>query len=291
MNRERTIPVIIALLAGLLAMNPIPAHADRDGRSHERDIRGERQHQPRHAERPVRQREALNRSARSESRERGNRNINEQQKQRRNIQTGQRTAREHGPAVRKHVEHNPRNSVAPRNQKLLYQQRQAHRASATHSRADRNLHVKRTIQVQKPYYAGHYIGHHPPRSRWYRGIHVHRPFGHLYPGFGFYYSDSDAFRWLAFTTISLAIVDHLDQHQQRLHEHALITATTARPGERVYWRHGSAYGSVTVIHIGYDRHGHEFREFKQSITRYGRTETSYHRAILRSDRSWDVVHL
>jgi len=126
-------------------------------------------------------------------------------------------------------------------------------------------------------------------DRYYRGIRVYRPYGYRYPGFGFYYSDNDAFRWLAFTAISLAILNNINEQQQRLHEQAQIRATTARVGETIIWEDGNASGSVTTTRVGTSTSGRQCREFQQTVTIGGKSEQAWGTACLQPDGSWELV--
>jgi len=73
-----------------------------------------------------------------------------------------------------------------------------------------------------------------------------------------------------------------------MHEQALIRATTADVGGSLYWNDGDASGSITVLHIGRDFRAREYREFRQTISTHGRTETSYATAYLKSNGVWAV---
>lgn len=150
----------------------------------------------------------------------------------------------------------------------------------------RSFHIERPRQLpDRRYYRP------VPRDRYYRGIHVYRHYGHRYPGFGFYYDDDDAFRWLAFTVMTLAIINQLDEHQQRLQEQALIQATTADIGDTIYWREYDSYGSVTVTDIWYDRIGRQCRELHQRVTHRGYTESNYRSVCRNRSGVWVVVGL
>ena len=70
------------------------------------------------------------------------------------------------------------------------------------------------------------------RVRWYRDIVIVRPHGHWYRGYAHHYHDDDAYKWLAFTAITLGVLDFLNEAQQREHEAAQIAATTAPIGPR-----------------------------------------------------------
>lgn len=76
-----------------------------------------------------------------------------------------------------------------------------------------------------------------PRNRHYRAIRVVRLHGHSYWGFDHFHSDSDAWKWLAFTAITLKVLDNIDEASQRAHEAAQIDATTAAVGDAINWSH------------------------------------------------------
>jgi hypothetical protein len=125
--------------------------------------------------------------------------------------------------------------------------------------------------------------------RWYRDVWIVRPYGHRYPGYGHYYRDDDAYEWLAFTAITLAILDYLNEAQQREYEAAQIRATTAPVGERIFWRQGDADGYVVATREGTSVSGRYCREFQQEVTIGGRSEDAYGTACRNPDGSWEVV--
>lgn len=128
-----------------------------------------------------------------------------------------------------------------------------------------------------------------PRERYVWGIHVIRPYGHPYHGYGYYFTDGDAFKWLAFTAITLKLLDNLNEEQQRLHEAAQVRATKANVGEVIMWEDGNAYGSVTTTRRGTSSTGRPCREFQQTVTIGGKTEQAYGTACMNPDGSWEVV--
>ncbi len=129
----------------------------------------------------------------------------------------------------------------------------------------------------------------PSRRRNYRGVVVVRPHGHAYHGYGYHYNDNDAFKWLAFTAITLKILDNINEEQQRKHETAQIQATSASIGDSITWEEGNAYGSVTATKEGKDASGKYCREFQQEITVGGETEKAYGTACLQPDGDWEIV--
>lgn len=129
----------------------------------------------------------------------------------------------------------------------------------------------------------------PGRTRHYRNIIVIRPHGRWYYGYGHWHHDNDAYKWLAFTAITLALLDFLNESQQRAHEEAQVRATTAPVGETIHWNEGGASGSVTALRDGYTSTGRYCREFQQKIVVGGRTEDAYGTACQQPDGSWEIV--
>ncbi|EAS40673.1 hypothetical 17 kDa Surface antigen, partial [Photobacterium profundum 3TCK] len=101
------------------------------------------------------------------------------------------------------------------------------------------------------------------RHRTYRNVVVVRPHGHVYYGYGNYYNDNDAWKWLAFTAITLKLLDNLNEQQEREHEAAQVKATTAPINEQINWSDGGASGSVTATREGTTTSGRYCREFQQ----------------------------
>jgi hypothetical protein len=67
---------------------------------------------------------------------------------------------------------------------------------------------------------------------------------HYYPRYRHYYRVGDFWGWLAFTEITLAIIDNLNDQQQR--EHTLHEAVNAPVGNTIRWKNKDVLGSVTV---------------------------------------------
>ena len=128
-----------------------------------------------------------------------------------------------------------------------------------------------------------------PRHRSFRNVVVVRPHGHVYWGYGRYYSDNDAWKWMAFTAITLKVLDNLNEEAQRDHEAAQVAATTAPVGETINWDNGDAYGSVTTTKQGTSSGGLTCREFQQEITVGGKSEQAYGTACLQADGAWKIV--
>ncbi len=130
-----------------------------------------------------------------------------------------------------------------------------------------------------------------PRRRTVNNIIVVRPYGHPYPGYGHYQNDNDAFKWLAFTAITLKILDNMNEAAQREHEAAQVKATTAPVGEKIIWDDGDSSGYVVASKEGKSSGaGLTCREYQQSITVGGKTEDAYGTACLQADGSWEIVN-
>ncbi|MGL6430440.1 RT0821/Lpp0805 family surface protein [Aeromonas caviae] len=129
----------------------------------------------------------------------------------------------------------------------------------------------------------------PNRRRVYHDVVVVRPYGHWYGGYGSYYDDNDAWKWLAFTAITLKILDNINEEQQREHEAAQVKATTAPLNDPVTWSNGDASGSVTAVREGTSSSGRYCREFQQTITVGGKKEDAFGTACQKPDGSWEIV--
>ncbi len=127
-----------------------------------------------------------------------------------------------------------------------------------------------------------------PRKRTYKNIRIHRRFGHSYPGYGRFLVDDSAWKWLAFTAISLKILDNIDEQAQREHEQAQISATTAPVGKAITWNTDKANGQVLATKEGTNESGQLCREYQQTITVGGSTEQAFGIACLKSDGSWEI---
>jgi len=127
------------------------------------------------------------------------------------------------------------------------------------------------------------------RIRRHRDIVIVRPYGHLYQGYGHYFYDDDAYKWLAFTAIAVKLLDNLNEQQQREHEAAQVHATTAPIGETIYWREGNASGYVTATREGSSSSGRYCREFQHEVTIGSKREQSYGTACRQPDGSWEVI--
>ncbi|MGB5340103.1 MAG: hypothetical protein WBO06_13530 [Gammaproteobacteria bacterium] len=148
----------------------------------------------------------------------------------------------------------------------------------------KSKHVKSPI-----IHRGHGYNVAPYRIRRHRDIVVVRPYGPLYGGYGYYYNDDDAYKWLAFTAIAVKLLDNLNEQQEREHEAAQIRATTAPIGEAIVWREGNAAGYVTATREGTSSSGRYCREFQHEVTIGGKREQSYGTACRQPDGSWEVI--
>ena len=151
-------------------------------------------------------------------------------------------------------------------------------------------------KVVKPHHDRAHVIHrgpkvvvHPKRVRHHRNIVIARAHGPLYHGYGHFHSDNDAHAWLAFTAITLKVLDNLNEQQQREHEAAQVAATSANVGETIVWNEQNASGSVTVVRDGTSTSGRYCREFQQQVTIGGKTESAYGTACQQPDGTWEII--
>ena len=128
-------------------------------------------------------------------------------------------------------------------------------------------------------------------SRRYHDQYIYiRPFRHSYPHYRPLYYDNHLWGWLAFTLITLQILDHLNDDQRHAHEQALYRATRSPLGEPVIWSdNADVIGSVTPVWEGQSNSGQYCREYRHEISVGDRTEIAYGTACLRPDGSWEIV--
>lgn len=155
-------------------------------------------------------------------------------------------------------------------------------APANKTRPGRAAPKKRHVDRGAP---GPGVKHRPHR----RTVVVVRPHGHHYHGYGHWHDDDDAWKFLAFTAITLKILDNLNEQAQREHEAAQVKATTAPIGEQITWDTGDASGHVVTTRTGTGSSGLQCREFQQEITVGGETEQAYGTACLQEDGSWKIT--
>ena len=127
----------------------------------------------------------------------------------------------------------------------------------------------------------------PPRQR-YGNVIIVKPYNH-YPRYKRIYSDDHFWGWLAFTAITLKLLDNLNEQQQREHEAALLRATQVPLGNSVIWSQGHASGSVTPVWEGPSNTGMYCREYRHDVTIGGKTESAYGTACRQPDGSWEIV--
>lgn len=153
-------------------------------------------------------------------------------------------------------------------------------------RASERYHERRHDYVM---HRGHPYAVPSERVHRYRDVIVIRPYGHRYLGYGHYHSDASAYKWLAFTAITLAILNNMNEAQQRAYEQAQVRATTAPVGEKIIWNSGGAAGSVTAIRDGVSTAGRYCREFQQTVTIGGKMQQADGTACRRADGAWEVI--
>ncbi|MDG5494644.1 RT0821/Lpp0805 family surface protein [Niveispirillum sp. BGYR6] len=130
----------------------------------------------------------------------------------------------------------------------------------------------------------------PERRRVYRDVVVVRPYGHWYNGYGHYRRDDDALLWLGLTGITLAMLNNINENQQRALEDAQIRATAAPIGQPIYWSDSGANGQVVAVREGRTATGSYCREFQQTVMIGGRAEDAYGTACRMPDGAWQVVN-
>ena len=135
---------------------------------------------------------------------------------------------------------------------------------------------------------GNHYGHY---NRHYKNHNYYRRpyYGYRHRGYGHYHSNSDVWAWLALGAITWAVVDGLNENQQRIHEQAQIGATTAPIGETIIWSDSGASGSVTATRDGMTPSGQYCREFQHEVIVGGQKEQAYGTACQQPDGSWRVL--
>lgn len=129
----------------------------------------------------------------------------------------------------------------------------------------------------------HHKSHFPGPGRYYerRGPSRHRAYGD--------YSYDNAYPWIAFTAITLKVLDNVNEDQKRAHESAQVKATTAPVGEQIIWNAGGATGSVTTVREGSSTSGRYCREFQHQVNIAGKKQQAYGVACRQPDGSWEVI--
>jgi surface antigen len=118
--------------------------------------------------------------------------------------------------------------------------------------------------------------------------HPHRDW-HGYPRHRHYhYRGNDFLGWLAFSVVTLAIIDNLNEQQQREHELAMRQALGAPVGETIRWNDDRAGGSVTTLRDGTSNQGRYCREYTQDVRVGGQVQQAYGTACRNPDGSWEI---
>ena len=137
----------------------------------------------------------------------------------------------------------------------------------------------------KPRYTPRYT----PRHRYYGNPWYNYPGRHYYPRHRHYYRGDDFWGWLAFTAITLVIIDNLNEQQQREHELAMREALQAPVGETIRWEDKDASGSVTMIREGASSEGRYCREYTHNVQIGGESQQAYGTACRNPDDSWEIM--
>lgn len=180
-------------------------------------------------------------------------------------------------------------------------QKYDHRYSGDRSRADR----PRTDRSRKDHYRTdryrygdyrrwsshprHIYPRYTPRYHYYGYPRYSYPGGHYYPRYRHYYRGDNFLGWLAFTAITLVIIDNLNEQQQREHERAMHNALQAPVGETIRWEDNDASGSVTMTREGTGSEGRYCREFTQNVEIGGEAQQVYGTACRNPDSSWEIM--
>ncbi len=204
------------------------------------------------------------------------------------VEPRQRSRQRHRSENRRHVEHRQNTGKRYRSKNRRYvEHRQHYKGRDRRYRAPKNAHrnyakryghrrpVKKIVVVE-------------PRRR-YRKVWVHRRYGHRYRGYGHYHRDDNAYQWLAFTAITLGVLDYMTAAQQRAHESAQITATSAPIGQSIRWNDGGLKGNVTATREGTSSSGRYCREFRQAVTVGGKVDETYGTACRQPDGAWEII--
>ncbi len=206
----------------------------------------------------------------------------------RRVERRRHVKRRHRAEKRRYVEH--RRSATKRRHvdRRRYIDRRRH---ITRDRRYRKTH--RRVQQARKFDYGHRqrvkkVIVVEPRRR-YRNVWVHRRHGHRYRGYGHYHHDDRAYQWLAFTAITLGVLDYMTAAQQRAHESAQITATSAPIGQTIRWNESGLKGNVTATREGTSSSGRYCREFRQAVTVGGKVEETYGTACRQPDGAWEII--
>jgi surface antigen len=141
--------------------------------------------------------------------------------------------------------------------------------------------IPRERYSAKPRYAPGFRYYGYPRYD-YRGRYY-------YPRSRYYYRGNDFWGWLAFAAVTLAILDNLNEQQQREHELSMRDALRAPVGETIRWEDRNASGSVTTTREGISSEGRYCREYTQSVNIGGESQQAYGTACRNPDGSWEIT--
>jgi surface antigen len=83
----------------------------------------------------------------------------------------------------------------------------------------------------------------------------------------------------------------MDDNDRRLMDEANRRAQTAGIGQSIAWSNPESrhYGTVTPTNDGYSQSGQYCREFQQTVTIQGRTESAYGIACRQPDGTWRIL--
>ena len=129
-----------------------------------------------------------------------------------------------------------------------------------------------------------------PRYRDYGRPWYRYPRHYPYPRHHHHYRGDNFWGWLAFTAITLAIIDNLNEQQQREHEQTLRKALEAPVGETIRWKDADASGSVTMTREGVSSEGRYCREYSQKVYIGGESQQVYGTACRNPDGSWEIIN-
>lgn len=155
--------------------------------------------------------------------------------------------------------------------------------------SDRHRYDRRYGDYRRRFIPPYSPWRYTPRHRYYGKPRYSYPHRYYYPEHRHYYLGDDFWGWLAFTAITLVIIDNLNEQQQREHEHTLHEALQAPVGETIHWEDNDASGSVTVIREGTSSEGRYCREYTQGIKIGGESQQAYGTACRNPDGSWEII--
>ncbi len=249
MKKQIILSSLFAFFTSSICLMVMPGVANADREKHRADESSKHQQKP---ARPSRQKIERDRSRHDNRISRDNRNRDADR---------YRNERRVQPVYRSRNQHYPHYQTRPRH-------------------VDRDRLTKRKYKV---------IINRPRHS--HRGTVYLYPHRHYYPHRyrPLYLKDNDVWAWIAFTAITLKILDNLNDQQQREHERAIYSSISIPVGDTMTWSRDSASGTVTPIWEGRSNTGLYCREFRQEVTIGDRTEVAHGTACKRDDGSWEIV--